>query len=242
MPVPEKKNSNESQNYSKEESLVLELLDKLKLHSENNGYFLPRSAGFKLIDCLYQLDKKRFLKTFNELQNAVIHGEDHNYILRQVDGLANDMEPIDFDIIALSAYMIGEKERCLSYGVLQDTCIGSSRSRAGMLEARPLISAELGRQPIHLAKNVLIAAENRVGNIKEFEDRLEDFHTNIKDISKLRFDQEINSCAGIFSCSTVTQPLAAWLGDGGGKEDEAFFRKQQAISAAKKLWATPSRN
>lgn len=227
-----------SPNYSKEESLILELLDKLKLHSENIDYFLPRSAGFRLIDSLYRLDKRRFIKVFKELQNAVTHGEDHNYIVRQVDSLANDMEPIDFDIIALSTYMIGEKERCVSYGVLQDTCIGSARSREGMLEARPLISAELGRQPIHLAKNVLNAAENVQGDLKEFEDLLELFHTNIKDISKVRFDQEIKSCAGIFRCSNVTQPLAAWLGDDGGKEDEAFFRKQQVMSAAQKLWAT----
>ncbi|MEH6631483.1 MAG: hypothetical protein V7776_11670 [Halopseudomonas aestusnigri] len=227
------------QDYSKEESLILELLDKLKLHSEGNDYFLPRSAGFRLIDSLYRLDKRRFLKVFKELQNAVTHGEDHNYIVRQVDNLANDMESIDFDIIALSAYIIGEKECCLSYRVLQDTCIGSARSREGMLEARPLISAELGRQPIHLAKNVLNAAENIRGNIKEFEDLLDLFHTNIKDISKLRFDQEISSCVGIFRCSNITQPLAAWLGDDGGNEEEAFFRKQQVMSAANKLWVTP---
>ncbi|WP_419905250.1 hypothetical protein [Kiloniella sp.] len=224
--------------YSKEENLVLELLDKLKVHSEDNRYFLPKAAGFKLINCLYNLDKKRFISGVKALQNAVKYGDDHNYVVRQVDKLINEIDGIDFDVIALSAYMIGEKESCLSYRALQDACIGSARNRSGMLDARPLISAELGRQPIHLAKMITITAEGVTGDISEFEVMLDLFKTNIKEINKLRFEQEIKSCIGILLGSDTMYPLVKWLGDEKAEEGSCFLRMQQVLAAVKKKWGT----
>ncbi len=225
-----------SDDFSAEESTIQELLDRLKLHSEINEYFLPRSAGFSLIGNLYNLNRGRFTHAVKEIRNATKYGEDHSHVIQQVDALANDMGEIEFDLIALSAHFIGEEQSRMSYRALKDACIGSARNRAAMFEARPLIAAELCRQPIHLAKMIIFEAEKPVGNLQKMEEMLEQFRENIHQINKVRFEQEIKTCASMFLSSDIMRPLVKWLESEGAEEGTFFLRMQQIEITLKEKW------
>ncbi|MEH6631122.1 MAG: hypothetical protein V7776_09855 [Halopseudomonas aestusnigri] len=222
--------------FSAEESLIQELLDKLKLHSEINEYFLPRSAGFGLLAHLYSLNRGRFAVSIKEIVNATKYGDDHSQIILQIDALLNDMADLDFDIIALSSYVVGDEKSRMTYRALVDCCIGSATSRDAMIEARPLISAEIGRQPIHLAKQIVFTADKKVGNLQKMEELLEHFRNNIKHINKIRFKQEINTCASIFLGSDIMRPLAKWLETEGAEEGTFFLRTQQIEITLREKW------
>ncbi len=228
--------SDASQEFTGEELLVQELRDKLKLHSEINEYFLPQSAGFVLLKQLYTLNKGRFLHSVKEIQNATKYGNDHSQTVLQIDQIVNETEELEFDIIALSAHAVGEERSLLTYKALQDICIGSARTRDAMLEARPLIAAELGRQPIHMAKLIVFEAQKKVGNIQKIEEMFENFREMIRRLNQKRFEPEIKTCASMMLASKSLHPLVKWLENEGAEEGTFFLRMQQVQIALKKKW------
>ncbi|WP_162938086.1 hypothetical protein [Kiloniella sp. EL199] len=237
--ITAKKSSDQSEiseEFTAEELLVQELRDKLKLHSEINEYFLPQTAGFVLIKHFYTLNKGRFLHSIKEIQNATKYGNDHSQIVLQIDQIVNETEELEFDIIALSAHAVGEERSLLTYKALQDICIGSGRTRDAMLEARPLIAAELGRQPIHMAKQIIFEAQKKIGNIQKIEEMFENFREMISRLNQKRFEPEIKTCASMMLASKSLHPLVKWLENEGAEEGTFFLRMQQVQIALKKKW------
>ncbi|WP_085909277.1 hypothetical protein [Kiloniella majae] len=228
--------SDAPQEFTGEELLVQELRDKLKLHSEINEYFLPQSAGFVLLKQLYTLNKGRFLHSVKEIQNATKYGNDHSQTVLQIDQIVNETEELEFDIIALSAHAVGEERSLLTYKALQDICIGSARTRDAMLEARPLIAAELGRQPIHMAKQIVFEAQKKIGNIQKIEEMFENFREMIRRLNQKRFEPEIKTCASMMLASKSLHPLVKWLENEGAEEGTFFLRMQQVQITLKKKW------
>ncbi|WP_020591678.1 hypothetical protein [Kiloniella laminariae] len=222
-----------------DENLIQELLDKLKLHSENHDYFLPRIAGFRLIAKLYTLNKPEIAKAIKQLHDATRYSENHTTVVQQLDELVSNLDDYDFDLVALSAHRIGEKTACLSPKALQDACIGSGRTTEAMLQARPLVAAELGRMPIHLAKKIreIVGQEHGdLNDIQTLDALFEHFRNNIQDINKSRFEAELKSCSGIFYGSKVLTPLGKWLESEGAQEGTFFLRMQQVQISLKKKW------
>ncbi|MFD2206036.1 hypothetical protein [Kiloniella antarctica] len=230
------KGQSRSTEYSSEDCLIQELLDKLKLHSEINEYFLPRSAGFNILSHLYSLNRGRFVNAVKEIVNATKYGNDHNQVVLQLDALLNDMGELDFDISALSAHYIGNEKSRMTYRALMDCCIGSGRTRELMIEARPLISAEIGRQPIHLAKQIVSDTSKTTGDLPKMQEQLEYFRNIIREINKVRFEQELKACASIFLSSNIMRPLAQWIESENAEEGTFFLRTQQIEIALKKKW------
>ncbi|KLN61547.1 hypothetical protein WH96_04020 [Kiloniella spongiae] len=222
--------------FTGEELLIQELRDKLKLHSEINEYFLPQSAGFELIRQLYTLNKGRFLHSVKEIQNATKYGNDHSQVVLQIDQIVNDTAELEFDLIALSAHAVGGEQSMLTYKALQDICIGSARTRDAMLEARPLIAAELGRQPIHMAKQIIFEAQKKIGNIQKIEEMFENFREMISRLNQKRFEPEIKTCASMMLASKSLHPLVKWLENEGAEEGTFFLRMQQVQIVLKKKW------
>ena len=222
--------------FTPEELLVQEVRDKLKVHSEINEYFLPQTAGFVLIKQLYTLNKGRFLHSAKEIQNATKYGNDHSQTVLQIDQIVNDTEDLEFDIIALSAHAVGDEQSMLSYKALQDICIGSARTRDAMLEARPLIAAELGRQPIHMAKQIIAETQKQVGNIQKIEEMLESFREMISRLNQKRFEPEINTCASMMLSYKSLKPIVKWLQNEGAEEGTFFVRAQQVQVVLRKKW------
>ncbi|WP_421783922.1 hypothetical protein [Kiloniella litopenaei] len=222
--------------FTPEELLVQEVRDKLKVHSEINEYFLPQTAGFILIKQLYTLNKGRFLHAAKEIQNATKYGNDHSQTVLQIDQIVNETEELEFDIIALSAHAVGDEQSLLSYKALQDICIGSARTREAMLEARPLIAAELGRQPIHMAKLIIAETQKKVGNIQKIDEMLENFREMIRRLNQKRFEPEITTCASMMLSYKSLQPIVKWLQNEGSEEGTFFLRAQQVQVNLKKKW------
>ena len=233
---PNSSTSGENTEYSPEEVTCLELLDKLKLHSEHNGYFLPQCAGFRFLRCLINLNQKRFIKSFNTITNAMVHGENHDYIIRQVDRLSETLDTFEFDLVTLCHHNLGDEEERLSFRTLQDSCIGAARERSLMMVNRPMIAAELGRRPVHLAKEICLHANNKADSIDGIRLHLEEFTANISRINKIRFEPEIKVCAGMFLGNKSLKILANWIEKENADEGLIFLRVQQVETALKKKW------
>ncbi|MCZ4279590.1 hypothetical protein O4H49_02295 [Kiloniella laminariae] len=233
----EAENPDEAVNH--DEDMIQELLDKLKLHSEKHDYFLPRVAGFRLIAKLFNLAKPEIAKAIKQLHDATRYSENHTTVVQQLDELVSNFDEYDFDLIALSAHRIGEKTACLSPKALQDACIGSGRTTETMIQARPLVAAELGRLPIHLAKKIreIVGQDHGdLDDIQTLDGLFEHFRSNIHDINKTRFEAELKSCSGIFYGSKVLTPLGKWLESEGAQEGTFFLRMQQVQISLKKKW------
>ena len=182
-----------------------------QLHARDAGYFLPYTLTFENLAQIYTLDRKLIVQGVNELGNAVLQGENANYVLRQIDRLNQTHDIIHFDVAVLSAFYYGSEKQRLSYKQMHDTCLGAAKTREGMIGMRPLLVAELARRPHQLARRLVALAEDANVEPIEYERIIDQFTRWLSSLNARRFEDEISGCATHFRGNKILRPLAKWI-------------------------------
>lgn len=182
-----------------------------QLHARDAGYFLPYTLTFENLAQIYTLDRKLIVQGVNELGNAMLQGDNANYVLRQIDRLNQTHDIIHFDVAVLSAFRYGSEKQRLSYKQLHDTCLGAAKTREGMISMRPLLVAELARRPHQLARRLVALAEDASVEPIEYERIIDQFTRWLSCLNARRFEDEISGCATHFRGNKILKPLVRWI-------------------------------
>ncbi|RVU34170.1 hypothetical protein EOI86_23965 [Hwanghaeella grinnelliae] len=201
----------ESEDIPTEWEAVRDAFKVAQLHARDAGYFLPYTLTFENLAQIYTLDRKLILQGVNELGNAVLQGENANYVLRQIERLNQTHDIIHFDVAVLSAFHFGTEKQRLSYKQMHDTCLGAAKTREGMIDMRPLLVAELARRPHQLARRLVALAEDPSVKPKEYEAIIDLFTRWLSSLNARRFEDEISGCAAHFRGNKMLKPLAKWI-------------------------------
>ena len=202
---------NDSEDIPPESEAARDAFKVAQLHARDAGYFLPYTLTFENLAQIYTLDRKLIVQGVNELGNAVLQGENANYVIRQIDRLNQTHDIIHFDVAVLSAFQYGTEKQRLSYKQMHDTCLGAAKTREGMLGMRPLLVAELARRPHQLARRLVALAEDTSVEPREYEAIIDLFTRWLSSLNARRFEDEISGCAAHFRGNKMLKPLAKWI-------------------------------